>query len=190
MSWTHKIGILALVGAISMVAGCKPLKGSASPEDYTFLIHTALESAEIGAMIGRNAALDKGDFAGCVTAEVLGEAASGVKRSLSKRMDDEFVVPALKVDLDECRQLGSAPAPAQNEKVAAYVEAFAGIALSGASHYASKLEPSDCKKSKAAQGAVAYLQALVKPIADEVAYTDGVFEVPEVKISLSECSEE
>lgn len=179
---------LALVAAFSLTA-CKPGKGTASPDDYTFLISTALQGAEIASMIGRNEAIKSKNFAGCVTAEVFGESAKSVNDAFAKRMGEDFVIPAVSIDLDDCMPLSKGPGPQSREEIAGYVEAFSGVALTAAQHYASKLLQTDCRKGTAALGAVAYLQGLVKPVASEIALPDGIFEASEVKVSLSECAE-
>ena len=181
--------IFAVLAAFSLTA-CKPTKGTANPDDYFFLAQTALEGAKIGSMIGRNEAIKNSNFAGCVSAEVLGEAAGSAADALSKSMGDDFVIPAVSIDLEDCMAFGGRPGPVDREAVAAYVESISGVALTAASHYASKLEAADCRKGKALNGAIEYLQGLVRPISDEISVTDGVFEAPEVRVSLSECKAE
>lgn len=74
-----------------------------------------------------------------------------------------------------------------NPDAAVLVEAIAGITLTAATHYATKLQSSNCKKGTAALGAIAYVQGMIGPIADEVAEPDGKMSVPAVTIDLSKC---
>lgn len=185
-----KISVFFFVLCGFILTGCLPTKGTASPEDYMFLAQTSLEGAKVAAMIGRNEAIDDRNFAGCVASEVFVEALGSANKALGKSsMGDDFYIPAVSIDLSECMSFAPAPGPAPNEEVAQHVEAIASVALGAAIHYSRSLLQADCKKGVAVLGVVEYLMGLVKPIANEIALSDGKFEAPEVKVPLSSCSE-
>jgi len=167
--------------------GCKPKKGTANPDDYFPLILVAMESGKTAAMIGRNEAIDKKNFAGCVTSEVLISATDAAGEALMGHLGGTVTIPGIDVDLSDCMPLNPKDPKGAEESVGMIVEQVVGVALGLGSHYAAKLETSDCKKGKAALGAIAYLQGLVGPIADEVSNPDGVFTIPSVEVPLSAC---
>jgi hypothetical protein len=177
-----------VIGLMGSVGGCKPKKGTANPDDYYPLILVALEGGKTAAMIGRNEAIKAENFAGCVTSEVMIAATDAASATLAGKLGGKVVIPGLNVDLADCMPLNPKD-PKGNEDVGVIVEQVVGVALGLGSHYAAKLESQDCKKAKAALGAIAYLQGLVGPVADEISDPDGVFTVPATEIPLGECGE-
>jgi len=155
-----------------------------------FLVATALESAEIGTMIGRNEAIQKRDFAGCVSAEVSLKALDSVGTALRRQDGSSFVIPALSVNLEDCMAFYGRPRPQSQEQVAEYVEGFTGVALTAAEFYAQRLARVDCDRGYAVLGAISYLRGLVTPIAREISMSDGLFEVPETVVDLAVCRKE
>lgn len=210
-----------VVSGALLTTGCKPNRGTASPEDYFSLIQIALQGGEIAAMIGRNEAIKDQNFAGCVASEVLIGAFDSAGDALSARVVDEVIIPGFEVDLQDCLALKTVEAdsaseseapttemveghevtlpvvvevdpgatPASQKDAAVWVEAIAGVAITAGVHYATKLRASDCVKGEIALAALGYLQGMVKPIADEIENTDGIFEVPPVTVSLGSCTE-
>lgn len=180
---------LALVGLCFGVTGCKkPGRGTANPEDYYPLILVALDGGKTAAMIGRNEFIDKKNFAGCVSTDVLISAFDGAGDVLAGKMTDQIVIPGFELDLEECMALKE-DAPEGNEDVAPIIEAVAGVALLTADFYATKLKTANCKKGTAALGAIAYIKGLVEPIAAQVAEPGGSISIPAVTISFAECGD-
>lgn len=184
-----KASFTALLASF-VLSGCDLQKGTVSPEDYIFLARSSLDGVWLGAMIGRNEAIRSKNFPACVTGEVLGEVSVGVSETLSKRPSGDVVIPPVDIDLSDCMAFSPGPRPQDREVIATYMEAFSGVALSAVEHYGLRLKQADCRKGTAVLGAVAYLQGLVKPIADEISIPDGMFSAPGVRISISECQEE
>jgi hypothetical protein len=179
--------VTCVLGLTVGSVGCKPKKGTANPGDYFPLILVAMESGKTAAMIGRNEAIAKENFAGCVASEVLISATDAAGEALVGHLGGTVVIPGIDVDLSDCMPLNPKDPKGAKESVGMIVEQVVGVALGLGSHYAAQLETADCKKGKAALGAIAYLQGLVGPIAEEVTNPDGVFALPAMEIPLSAC---
>lgn len=196
MSQKTNFAILSLLLTSMATTGCLPTKGTAGPEDYFGLIQVAFQGGEIAAMIGRNEAIQAKNFPGCVSAEVLESAFNSAGRALRSKTPESVEIPGFEVDMSTCMAFRGpvevdpveTPDSVQgNEDVAVLVEAIAGIAILGGTHYANKLKATDCKRGELALAALGYLRGMVKPIADEIALPDGVVVIPSVVLPLHSC---
>jgi len=170
-------------------SGCKPQKGTASPEDYYPLILVALQGGETAAMIGRNQAIDDGDFAGCVASEVFIGAFGSTRDSLSGKLQDQLVVPGFELNLAECLPLRQSDGPEGDDQAAEITEQIAGVALSAGTFYAQKLKAANCKKGTAALGALDYIRGLVPAVAKQIKDPGSPVSVAGVVVDLSQCDD-
>ena len=175
-----------LLGALGASTGCVPDKGTASPEDYFPMVIVGLELGKSGAMVARNEAIAKENFAGCVTADVLGEAFGGASEVLSGKLAGAVTIPGIDLDLTDCMAFNPNE-PKSNEEIGAIIEAVAGAALSVAEVYALKVASVNCRKGKVAMGAIAWIRTVVGPVAAEIENPDGNFTTPAYTIDLSAC---
>lgn len=87
----------------------------------------------------------------------------------------------------------SEPAPVEDAAVAvskddlALFESIAGVAIVAATHYAKKLQATDCRKGTLALAAIAYVGGMAAPALAEIEAPDGKFSVPAVAVDLSAC---
>lgn len=181
----YKRGVLTLVAIpLCLSLGCKPKKDTASPEDYFPLAIAGLEIGKTAAYIARNDFIEKKNFAGCVTSEVLAAAFDAGEQVLDKKMIDKIVIPALDVDVSECMPFNPHE-PKSHEDIAQIFEAVTGAGVSVAMIYAKKLEITDCKKGKAVLGVLDWINKIIDPIAQEISKPDGVFSTPAVTLDLN-----
>jgi len=186
-----KSTILAFSALLLAGAGCKPTRGTASPEDYFGLVQVAVQSGEIATMIGRNKAIEAKTFEGCVTSEVLLAALGSAGDALQVKATRSEVVfiPGFEVDLTECLALQEGPPAPGSIEASQLVEPLVGVALMMGSYYANQLKLTDCKKGELALGVLAYLQGMSGPVAEEIANPDGKISIPALPIDLSMCVE-
>lgn len=122
MSRMAKTTLLTLLVTTVAATGCKPNRGTASPQDYFGLIQIAFQGGEIAAMIGRNEAIKAKNFAGCVSSETLISAFDSAGDALNAKVLDSVVIPGFDLDLSECmalREVAAEPeAPVTEEPVA------------------------------------------------------------------------
>jgi len=100
-----KTTLLAVLATSFVATGCRPNKGTASPEDYFPLIQVALQGGEVAAMIGRNEAIKAKSFGGCVAADVLSAAFDSAGSALNGKLTGDVVIPGFDLDLSECLAL-------------------------------------------------------------------------------------
>jgi hypothetical protein len=179
-----KLGTILLSVCLLGSLGCKPSRKTANPGDYELIVESALEAAQIAAMIGRNEAIKNDDFAGCVVSDVLGAGLDSVQDALKKNSDTSIFVPGFEVDLSECMAIQD-KRPLGNDKIKSIVDNVAGLSLSMAKYYASQLLSAKCEKGVAIVGALAYLENLVPAISDEIANPDGKFKVEGLRIEVA-----
>lgn len=182
------MGAGALLALAVGSVGCKPSKGTASPEDYYPLILVAMDSGKTAAMIGRNEFVNKENFAGCVSMEALMTGFDGAGDVLAGKMSDTVTMPGFELDLAECMAL-KPEQPQGNEEIAPLIEGVASVALSTAEFYAGKIKSTNCKKGTAALGAIAYIKGLVEPVAKQIAEPGGPLVIPSMTIDLAACGE-
>lgn len=187
--FTKLFTVAACVAGLVAVSGCKPRKGTANPEDYYPLILVALQGGETASMIGRNQAIDDGDFAGCVASEVFIGAFGSTRDALSGKLQDQLVVPGFELTLDECLPLRKGEGPSGSEQAAEITEQLAGVALSAGTFYARKLQAANCKKGTAALGALNYLQGLVPEVAQQIEEPGSPVSVKGVVVDLTQCND-
>jgi len=181
--------IFFLIGTSAlMMAGCRPNRGSANPEDYYPLIQLSIEGGKIAAMIGRNQAIERKDFAGCVASDVVAAAMDSANTALSAKISDTPTIPGFSLDLKECLSLRGS-APGGDRDAGSLVEAISGVALVAARHYATKLQASNCKKGSLALAVVDFVSGMVVPISEEIAQPDGKISVPDVPVKFT-CSDD
>jgi len=181
------MGATALLALVAGSVGCKPTKGTASPEDYFPLILVAMDSGKTAAMIGRNEFVKKKDFAGCVSMEALISGFDGAGDVLAGKMADKVVIPGFELDLVECMALKGEDQPEGNANAAPIIEGVASVALSTAEFYANKLLSANCKKGTATLGAIAYIKGLIEPVMKQIAEPGAPLSIPAVTIDLSAC---
>jgi len=109
-----KTTILAVLATSFVATGCRPNKGTASPQDYFPLIQVALQGGEVAAMIGRNEAVKAKNFGGCVAADVLSAAFDSAGTALNGKLTGAVVIPGFDIDLSECMALRAAAPGAEN----------------------------------------------------------------------------
>ena len=109
MTRMAKTTILAVLATSFVATGCRPNKGTASPQDYFPLIQVALQGGEVAAMIGRNEAVKAKNFGGCVAADVLSAAFDSAGSALNGKLTGAVVIPGFDIDLSECMALRAAP---------------------------------------------------------------------------------
>ena len=110
-----KTTILAVLATSFLAAGCRPNKGTASPQDYFPLIQVALQGGEVAAMIGRNEAIKAKSFGGCVASDVMSGAFDSAGSALNGKLTGDVVIPGFDLDLSECLALRpAAEAGAEN----------------------------------------------------------------------------
>lgn len=129
MSRMAKTTILTLLVTTVAATGCRPNRGTASPEDYFGLIQVALQGGEIAAMIGRNEALKAKSFSGCVASDVLLAAFDSAGDALNSKVVDNVVIPGFDLDLSECMALRAAPAETAPEEGNASLPASVLVAV-------------------------------------------------------------
>jgi hypothetical protein len=110
MSRMAKSTILALLSTTLISTGCRPNKGTASPEDYFGLIQVTLQGGEVAAMIGRNEAIKSKNFAGCVASDVLTAAFDSAGDALNAKLTGTVIIPGFDIDLGDCMALRETPA--------------------------------------------------------------------------------
>ena len=109
MSRMAKTTIFAALVTSFVASGCRPNKGTASPEDYFPLIQVSLQGGEVAAMIGHNEAVKAKNFGGCVASSVLGAAFDSAGAALNGKLSGDVVIPGFDLDLSECLALREAP---------------------------------------------------------------------------------
>lgn len=224
LSFGKIIGVCVLAAPM-LVGGCKPSRGTASPEDYYALIKLSLDGGKVAAMIGRNQAIEDKNFAGCVASDVLAMGLDSAEQVLSGKMAEAPVIPGFDLDLSECLALKTAapvasceppaetasveateaattpeaapeaapaveeiPAAKPSDEILEIVKGLVGVALHAASHYATKLQTTDCRKGTLALAAIVYVDGTVGPIVEEITTPDGKVSVPAVQVDLSACA--
>jgi len=105
MSRFGKISTVVMLALPLVVGGCRPNRKTATPEDYYPLIQVAFEAGAVGAMIARNEAIEKKNFAACVAADVLADAFDSAGDALQARISDKIEIPAFEMDLTDCLAL-------------------------------------------------------------------------------------
>jgi cell pole-organizing protein PopZ len=120
-----KSTILVLLSTTLISTGCRPNKGTASPEDYFGLIQVALQGGEVAAMIGRNEAIKSKNFAGCVASDVLTAAFDSAGDALSAKVTGTVIIPGFDIDLGDCMALREAPAEEDTASVVTFSTAVA-----------------------------------------------------------------
>jgi len=110
MSRLAKTTILTLLVTTVAATGCRPNRGTASPQDYFGLIQVAFQGGEIASMIGRNEAIKAKNFAGCVSSDVLLAAFDSAGDALNAKVMDNVVIPGFDLDLSECMAFREVPA--------------------------------------------------------------------------------
>lgn len=110
MSRLAKTTILTLLVTTVAATGCRPNRGTASPQDYFGLIQVAFQGGEIASMIGRNEAIKAKNFAGCVSSDVLLAAFDSAGDALNAKVMDNVIIPGFDLDLSECMALREVPA--------------------------------------------------------------------------------
>ena len=110
MSRMAKTTLLTLLVTTVAATGCRPNRGTASPEDYFGLIQVAFQGGEIASMIGRNEAIKAKNFAGCVSSDVLLAAFDSAGDALNAKVMDNGVIHGFDLDLSECMAFREVPA--------------------------------------------------------------------------------
>jgi hypothetical protein len=100
-----KTTILAILATTFVAAGCRPNKGTASPEDYFPLIQVSLQGGKVAAMIGYNESVKAKNFGGCVASDVLGAAFDSAGDALNGKLSGNVVIPGFDLFLSECLAL-------------------------------------------------------------------------------------
>lgn len=129
-------------------------------------------------------------------AESAPEASDGDGEAAEKEAPEEAPAPAPEPAPAEENSADVEAAVAEAEAnlkghpdAAVLVEAIAGITIAAVTHYATKLQKTNCKKGTAALGAINYVAGMIQPVTEEIADPDGKLSVPAVTIDLSQCAE-
>jgi hypothetical protein len=179
MSRMAKTTLLTLLVTTVAATGCKPNKGTASPEDYFGLIQIAFQGGEIAAMIGRNEAIKAKSFAGCVSSETLIAAFDSAGDALNAKVLDNVVIPGFDLDLSECmafREVAAEPeTPATEETVAP--EGGENASLSSPVVVAVVMAPAEGEEPAAAEPAAEEAPA-AEPATEEAPVEEAPAEEP------------
>jgi len=180
-----------LVGVVAwMLLAVRPAwAGSPPSKDEVFMIlSTSLSSAALSVQIANIAAVDKGDFGGCVATAVLKssfDTAGDFVRSGGRK------IPSVQVDLSACMPFAAAsPDPVLHERIATVVADSVAIPLSTIQTALYQSPPPDakCEDLVMLAAMMDYLNALTRPVLQELADPDGAVRVPSKRLELDKCA--
>jgi len=189
MSRMAKTTLLTLLVTTVAATGCRPNKGTASPQDYFGLIQVAFQGGEIASMIGRNEAIKAKNFAGCVSADVLLAAFDSAGDALSAKTMDNVVIPGFDLDLSECMAFREVPAEEAPEADGDNASAPASVVVAivaPAEEAPAEEAPAEEAPAEATEEAPAEEAPAEEPAAEEPAAEEPAAEEPEEEASSVE----
>ena len=173
------------------LTGCLPTKGTLTPEDKLSVATMALEAGATLAELAKAQVLAAGSYPGCVVMEIVVATLSAASEATLGAALETPVLPKVSVDLSDCKVLadkwpeGSDAAAEVKGIYDLYVVPVTSIVMDRIAK-SSKIK---CRDAAIIEAAFSYSTQALGPILDEIANPDGKFEIPQIPLDLSKCTE-
>ncbi len=184
--------VLGLSLALSVVTtGCLPTKGTLTPQDKLSVATMALEAGATLARLGKAQVMAAGSYPGCVVMEIVSASLSSASEATLAGALKTHVLPSVDVDLSGCKLL--ADKKTENSDGAQEVQKIYGLYVHPVLEIVSdRIENSkaiSCRNRAIINASFSYADVALEPILEEIANPDGKFEIPQIPLDLSKCTD-